>query len=60
MVFRAAYWTDGKGSEVLLTLPEHAHMSDEALLAEARRYAEEEGFDFVFSSGEIVVGEWEE
>jgi len=60
MIFRAAYWTDGRGAEILLTLPEHSHMSDEELIAEARRYAEEEGFDFVFSYGEIVVGEWAE
>ena len=60
MIYRAAYWTDGRGAEVLLTLPEHSHLSDEELLAEARRYAKEEGFDFVFAYGNIVVGEWEE
>ena len=54
--YRAAYWTDGKGAEVVLTLPEHAHMSDEELLAEAQRYAEEQGLDL--SYGEIVIGEW--
>lgn len=60
MIYRAAYWTDGRGAEILLTLPEHSDMSDEELIAEARRYAEEAGLDFVFSYGEIVVGEWAE
>ena len=58
--YRAAYWTDGRGAEIVLTLPEHSGMSDEGLIAEARRFAEEEGLDFVFSSGEIVIGEWAE
>ena len=57
-VYRAAYWTDGKGAEVVLTLPEHTHLSDDDLLAEARRYAEEQGLDL--SYGEIVIGEWAE
>ena len=56
MEYRAAYWTDGRGAEIVLTLPEHAHMSDEELIAEARRHAEEQGFDL--SYGTIVVGEW--
>ena len=54
--YRAAYWTDGKGAEVVLTLPEHSALSDEELIAEARRYAEEIGLDL--SYGEIVIGEW--
>lgn len=54
--YRAAYWTDEQGAEVVLTLPEHAHMNDEDLLAEAQRYAEEIGLDM--SYGEIVIGEW--
>lgn len=57
-VYRAAYWTDGRGAEIVLTLPEHEHMSDEELIAEARRYAEEQGLDL--SYGTIVVGEWAE
>ena len=56
--YRAAYWTDGKGAEVVLTLPEHTHLSDEELIAEARRYAEEQ--DMNLSYGEIVIGEWTE
>jgi len=56
--YRAAYWTDGKGAEVVLTLPEHAGLSDEELIAEAKRYAEEIGLDL--SYGEIVIGEWTE
>jgi len=58
MTYRAAYWTNGKGAEVVLTLPEHAHLSDEELIAEATRYAEEVGLDL--SYGEIVIGEWAE
>lgn len=58
MTYRAAYWTDGKGAEVVLTLPEHAQLSDAELIAEARRYAEEVGLDL--SYGEIVIGEWTE
>jgi len=57
-MYRAAYWTDGRGAEIVLTLPEHAHLSDEDLLAEARRYAEEVGLEL--SYGEIVIGEWAE
>ena len=56
--YRAAYWTDGKGAEVVLTLPGHVHLSDDDLLAEARRYAEEVGLDL--SYGEILIGEWTE
>lgn len=56
--YRAAYWTDGKGAEVVLTGPEHAHLSDEELIAEARKEAESAGLDL--SYGEIVVGEWTE
>lgn len=56
--YRAAYWTDEKGAEVVLTLPEHAHLSNEKLIAEAQRYAEEIGLDL--SCGEIVIGEWTE
>lgn len=54
--YRAAYWTDEKGAEIVLTLPEHAHLSDEELLAEAQRYAEEQGLDL--SYGKIEIGEW--
>src|SRR5690606_3852516 len=58
MVYRAAYWTDGRGAEIVLTLPEHSDMSDEELIAEARRYVVDVGLDI--SNGEIVVGEWME
>ena len=57
-MYRAAYWTDGRGAEIVLTLPEHSHFSDEELLAEAQWSARELGLDL--SYGEIVVGEWEE
>ena len=54
--YRAAYWTDGQGGELVLTAPEHAHLSDEELLAEARAEAERVGLDL--SDGRIEVGEW--
>jgi len=54
--YRAAYWTDGHGGELVLTAPEHAHLSDEELLAEARAEAERVGLDL--SDGRIEVGEW--
>jgi hypothetical protein len=56
--YKAAYWTDGKGAEVVLTLPEHAHLSNEELIAEALREAEKVGLDM--SYGEIVVDDWTE
>ena len=56
--YRAAYWTDGQGAEVVLTLPEHAHMSDKELIAEAQQYAKEIGLDT--SYGRIEIGEWTE
>ena len=56
--YKAAYWTDGKGAEIVLTRPEHAHLSDEELIAEALREAESAGLDL--SDGEIVVGDWTE
>jgi len=58
VTYRAAYWTDRRGAEVVLTLPEHASLSDEDLLAEARREAERVGLDLTY--GEIVIGEWRE
>lgn len=54
--YRAAYWTDGQGGELVLTAPEHAHLSDEALLAEARAEAERAGVDL--SDGRIEIGDW--
>ena len=56
--YRAAYWTDEQGAEVVLTLPEHAELSNEELITEALRYAKEIGLDL--SYGEIVIGEWTE
>jgi len=55
--YRAAYWTDGK-AEIVLTLPEHAHLSDDDLLAEAMAEAERQGMDL--SYGQIVIGVWTE
>lgn len=56
--YRAAYWTDGQGAEIVLTLPEHAHLSDDDLLAEAMAEAERQGMDL--SYGQIVIGIWTE
>lgn len=56
--YRAAYWTDGRGAEIVLTLPEHSHFSDEGLLEEAYLSAKEIGLDL--SRGKITIGEWEE
>jgi len=55
--YRAAYWTDGQ-AEIVLTLPEHAHLSDDDLLAEALAEAERQGMDL--SYGQIVIGIWTE
>ncbi len=53
--YRAAYWTDGN-AEVVLTLPEHSHLDDDALLEKAYAEAEREGLDI--SYGVICVCEW--
>jgi len=42
----------------VLTLPEHAHLSDDDLLAEAMAEAERQGMDL--SYGQIVIGVWTE
>ena len=54
--FRAAYWTDYDGGELLLTGPEHAGLSDDELMAEAWAEAGVLGVDL--SDGEIEIGEW--
>ena len=54
--YRAAYWTDHEGGELVLTGPEHAKLDDDALLAEAR--AEAERADLDLSYGEIEIGDW--
>ena len=54
--YRAAYWADGRGSEIVLTLPEHAHLSNEELIAEATAEAKRQGMDL--SYGRIEIGEW--
>ncbi|HEX7039624.1 MAG TPA: hypothetical protein VF202_05895 [Trueperaceae bacterium] len=54
--YRAAYWTDGQGGELVLTAPEHSTLSEEALLAEARAEAERAGVDL--SYGRIEIGDW--
>lgn len=55
--YRAAYWlSDDRQGEIVLTGPEHAHLDDDALEAEARAEAEREGVDL--SGGSIVIGEW--
>lgn len=57
-VFRAAYWTDHQGGEIVLTLPEQSHLSDSKLLAEARAEAESACLDL--NRGDIVIGRWTE
>jgi len=55
--YRAAYWTGKHGAVIVLTRPEHAHLSNDDLLAEARRYAKKARLDL--SYGKIVIGkEW--
>ena len=54
--YRAAYWTDGQGAELVLTLPAHRTASDEVLMAEALEEAERIGLDL--SYGRIEVGLW--
>src|SRR5690606_16209401 len=54
--YRAAYWTDGRGAEVVLTLPAHADLPDDELRAEAQAEAERAGLDL--SCGRIEIGEW--
>lgn len=56
--YRAAYWTDHEGGELVLTGPEHAHLSDEELILEAR--AEAERADLDLSYGAVLVGDWTE
>lgn len=54
--YRAAYWVDDQGGELVLTLPEHAQLPDDELLAEARAEAERAGVDL--SYGRIEIGDW--
>lgn len=53
---RAAYWTDGQGAELVLTLPAHWTVPDDVLLAEALVEVERIGLDL--SYGRIEVGLW--
>lgn len=55
MTYRAAYWTDGQ-AELVLTGPEHADLSDEDLIAEARAELARQGG--TEDGGRIVVGAW--
>ena len=54
--YKAAYWTDGRGTEIVLTLPEHANLRDVELLKEALKEAEKVSLDL--SYGKIIIGEW--
>lgn len=56
--YKAAYWTDGNGVEILLTLTEHAKLSDKELAEEGLKEAKKIGLDL--SYGNIVIGEWTE
>lgn len=56
--YRAAYIPgapDSTSGGIVLTLPEHADLPDDELLAEARRCMAEIGID-----GDPVIGEWTE
>lgn len=59
--YRAAYLTGGVGT--LLTGPEHATLSDEDLLADARKELEKMGIPFEYESIEeamedVEIGDW--
>ena len=54
--FRAVYWTDGQGGEVLLTTEEEAHLSDGELWDIAEAQAAEVELDT--SYGDIRLGYW--
>ena len=57
--YRAAYWQSANGqSEMVLTAPEHAHLDDEALIAEARAELVRSGG--TVDGGRIIVGGWTE
>ena len=55
--FRAAYADfNNNGAGVLLTRREHARLTDDALIAEARAEAARAGLDL--EGAEIVIGDW--
>lgn len=57
--YRAAYWiSDDRQGEVRLTGPEHRHLSDAHLLAEAT--AEITRASMQIAGGEIAIGDWVE
>lgn len=56
--YKAAYWKNEHGAEIVLTLPEQARLNDEELIEEAIKEAEKIGLDL--SSGEILIGNWTE
>ena len=57
--FRAAYIVSAdRQGDVVLTGPEHAALSDEALLAEAKAEMARAGIDL--ADGTLEIGEWED
>lgn len=55
ITYRAAYWTNGQ-SDVCLTTPEQAHLTDDELLQAANAEAAQIGLEI--GNGRIVVGEF--
>lgn len=56
--YKAAYWKNEHGAEIVLTAPEHSNLSDKELIEEAIKEAGKIGLDLY--SGEIVIGDWTE
>jgi hypothetical protein len=57
--YRAAYWiSDDRQGEVRLTGPEHCHLSDAYMVAEAKAEIVRAGIQAV--GGEIKIGSWVE
>jgi len=55
--YRACYWiSDDRQADLVLTGPEHAHLSDAELIAEATAEAERAGISL--DGGELKIGEW--
>lgn len=55
--YRACYWlSDDRQAEVVLTLPDHAGLSDEDLYRLAREEAERGDLDL--TTGTLEIGEW--
>lgn len=61
MEYRAAYLTDETGfGTLVLTLPEHAGLSDEELMAEAMAEAKRAGIANEIDADRVKIGTWRE